>query len=573
MRVKDQNSNSKTAGVFEKAVLESGIIQPEDISRARQFAAENKTALLEAIIQLEILTDEEVSRIAADALGFPFIELSKVNLSPGILFEIPEIVARKNKIVPFKKDSAGLHLAMADPTNLEIREFIGRKEGISVKAYLAAQRDIENALERYGGELSDSLKITLASIADETGESSVSEPPIVNVVKDIISFAYKNRASDIHLEPRENADSVIRFRIDGVLHDASILPRDLHKQVVSRIKVLAKLRTDEHQAPQDGKIEFPLEAEEVDIRVSVVPVTEGEKIVMRLLSERSRRFSLNTLGLSEDNFKKISEAYKKPYGMLLATGPTGCGKTTTLYAILKLLNGRNVNIMTIEDPVEYDIEGVNQIQVNSKAKLTFATGLRSILRQDPNIILVGEIRDRETADIAINLAMTGHLVLSTLHTNDAATAIPRFVDLGIEPFLVASTVNVIVAQRLVRNIHESCRTSVEMEISEIAARAGWEMAEKVFGVSQKLAGGKKVRLYWGKGCDGCNGTGYEGRIGIFEVMILEDNIKKAIQENQEAGAIEALAKANGMKTMLEDGLEKAKVGLTTIDEVLGATKS
>ncbi len=258
--------------------------------------------------------------------------------------------------------------------------------------------------------------------------------------------------------------------------------------------------------------------------------------------------------------------------MVLSTGPTGCGKTTTLYAILKILNNRNVNIMTIEDPVEYDIQGVNQIQVNPKANLTFATGLKSILRQDPNIILVGEIRDRETAGIAINLAMTGHLVLSTLHTNDAATSIPRFVDLGIEPFLVASTINAIIAQRLVRTIHGNCRVSTEFTPAEIAQRIGWEQVENIFDIKKGEDSAHKIRLYSGKGCEGCHGTGYAGRIGIFEVMEITDELRKAIQQNQEAGSVASIARESGMRTMLQDGLEKAKNGLTTIDEVLGATK-
>jgi len=561
----------KNFSLTREMFLETGAISEEDFSRAEKKAKQEKITLAEAIVRLEILSEEEVARILADMLGFPYIKLSKSGIAPDILASIPEIVAKKNRIVAFKKDSAGFHLAMADPTELEIRDFIERKEGVTVKPYLATERDIENALEAYGGELSDALSKIL-SLVEKASQDKKAEPPIVELVKGVISFAYKNRASDIHIEPCENLDSLVRFRIDGVLHDVSTLPRALHNQVISRLKVLARLQTDEHQKPQDGKIEFPIEKEEVDIRVSIVPITEGEKIVMRLLSERSRRFSLTNLGLAEEDLLKVQEAYRKPFGMILATGPTGCGKTTTLYTILKILNSRNVNIMTIEDPVEYDIQGVNQIQVNTKANLTFATGLRSILRQDPNIILVGEIRDKETANIAINLAMTGHLVLSTLHTNDASTAIPRFVDLGIEPFLIVSTVNVIVAQRLIRKIHDACRASEEISFVKIANYIGWEATKKAFGVSEEEAGQKTVRLYKGKGCEACYGTGYEGRIGIFEVLILDDKIKKALVKNQEAGSIAMLARANGMRTMLEDGLEKVKSGLTTLDEILGATK-
>jgi len=563
-------SDFKDFSITKDALIESGTVSDQDFVRAEALAMQDKISLAEAVVRLEILSEEEVTRVIADALGFPYVDLSKESVAPEVLAEIPEIVARKNRIVPFRKDGDGLHLAMADPTNLEISDFIERKEGVPVRVYMATERDIENTLERYGGGLSDALKKTLTEV--EKIISDGGEPPIVNVVRDILSFAYQNRASDVHIEPREDIDSVIRFRIDGVLHDVALLPQSLHAQVISRIKVLARLQTDEHQKPQDGKIEFPIDQEKVDIRVSIVPIMEGEKVVMRLLSERARRFSLANLGMDEHDLQKIHEAYEKPYGMVLATGPTGCGKTTSLYTILKILNERNVNIMTIEDPVEYDLEGVNQIQVNTKANLTFATGLRSILRQDPNIILVGEIRDKETANIAINLAMTGHLVLSTLHTNDAATAIPRFVDLGVEPFLITSTVNSILAQRLVRKIHTGCRASEEVLATEVANRVGWEATQKVFGVAKKDGAKEKITLYRGKGCAACNGTGYEGRIGMFEVLVMDDEIKKAIMKNQEAGAITELAKSRGMRTMLEDGLEKVKVGLTTLDEVLGATK-
>jgi type IV pilus assembly protein PilB len=328
--------------------------------------------------------------------------------------------------------------------------------------------------------------------------------------------------------------------------------------------VLSSLRTDEHQTPQDGKLQIQVDADQVDIRVSIIPVTNGEKVVLRLLSERSRQFSLGNLGLDESALEKLEAAYRKPYGMVLVTGPTGSGKTTTLYSILKLLNHRDVNIVTIEDPVEYDVEGVNQIQVNEDANLTFATGLRSILRQDPNIILVGEIRDDETASIATNLSLTGHLVLSTLHTNNAATAIPRLIDMKVEPFLIASTVNAVVAQRLVRKIHQVCRVSEEVPIAEVKKSVGPEMIEKVFGKS----GAKNIRLYRGKGCETCHGTGYQGRVGLFEVMIFNDDIRSAILRQEHADNIEVLAEENGMQTMFESGLLKVKQGLTTLDEVI-----
>lgn len=330
--------------------------------------------------------------------------------------------------------------------------------------------------------------------------------------------------------------------------------------------MLSKLRTDEHQKAQDGKLVTKIEEDNLDLRVSIVPITNGEKVVMRLLSEKSRQFSLEDLGFSETDLVKVTTAYKKPHGMILSTGPTGSGKTTSLYAILKLLNKREVNIATIEDPVEYDMDGINQIQVNEKTELTFAKGLRSIVRQDPDIILVGEIRDEETAGIAINSAMTGHLVLSTLHTNDAATSIPRLTDMNIEPFLISSTVNIIIAQRLVRKICQNCRVSYESPVKDLTKNLSDASVAKHF------KGEEKARLYKGQGCPTCQHTGYTGRIGVFEILEITDEIRKAIVDKKPANIIHDLAIKSGMTTMLDDGLEKTKKGLTTIEEVVRVTK-
>ena len=352
-----------------------------------------------------------------------------------------------------------------------------------------------------------------------------------------------------------------------MLHDVVKLPLELHGSIVTRVKVMSKLRTDEHASSQDGKLQITVSGDQLDIRVSIVPITNGEKIVMRLLSEKSRQFGLSDLGFGEMDLAKIERAYKKPYGMLLSTGPTGCGKTTTMYAVLKLLNKRDVNIMTIEDPVEYEIAGVNQIQVNEKSNLTFAKGLRSIVRQDPNIILVGEIRDEETAGIAVNSAMTGHLVLSTLHTNDAATSIPRLMDMGVEPFLVASSINVIVAQRLVRTICMKCRASEEVPKTTIASLI--QIPDTIVSVVYKE---DSCRMYKGKGCPVCHDTGYIGRIGLFEVMEITDAVRTAITERKDAATIKAIAVKEGMSTMMMEGLGKVKEGVTTLEEVLRVTK-
>jgi len=391
------------------------------------------------------------------------------------------------------------------------------------------------------------------------------EPPIRKIVDTMITYAYQNSASDIHIEPLLDS-TLVRFRIDGMMHDVVSLPANLDTQIVTRIKVMANLRTDEHQETQDGKINFKVIYEEnksdnLDIRVSIAPVVGGEKIVMRLLSEKSRNFSIEDLGLQESDLKKVNAAYQQPHGMILSTGPTGSGKTTTLYAILKQLNRREVNIMTIEDPVEYQIENVNQMQVNPKADFTFSKGLRSIVRQDPDIILVGEIRDSETAGIAINSAMTGHLVLSTLHTNDAVTTFPRLMDMGVEPYLVASTVNVVIAQRLIRKICSKCKTSIEINPNDLDIQL-----KKYFTETSNF------HIFHGKGCDICNYTGYSGRIGIFEVLIMNENIRLAVTEKKNADELKKLALSSGMKTMLDDGIEKVKLGITTIEELLRVTK-
>ncbi len=551
-------------------LLDAGVVEEKDIELAEERFRSEGGAFSESVLWFDLVSEEELGKLIADKLGFPFVVLEQKQIADDILRIVPEVVAKKHQVIAFAIDEEGLHLAMSDPRNLEMQNFFEKKTGHTVRAYLAMERDIENSLTLYREAVAEAFEnIILSDIqAAEKGKGKKA-PPIIRIVDILLSYAYQNRASDIHLEPREN-DMLVRFRIDGILHDIIKLPSELHPQIISRIKVLSKLRIDEHQVPQDGKISFPLgQGEELDVRVSLIPTTEGEKVVLRLLSERSRQFSLTNLGFSPRALELVRQAYEKPYGMILVTGPTGCGKTTTLYALLKLLNRRHVNIVTIEDPVEYDMEGVSQIQVNPDAALTFATGLRSILRQDPNVILVGEIRDKETADIAVNLAMTGHLVLSTLHTNNAATSIPRLIDMDIEPFLIASTTNIIVAERLVRKIHQSCRVSEEVASEELAARIGMEFYEKLFG---KAGQGKHIRLYRGKGCEGCHGTGYEGRVGIFEVLVLDDILRKAIVERRDANTIQSLAVAAGMQTLFEDGLIKVQEGMTTIDEIMRVTK-
>lgn len=512
-----------------------------------------------------LIADDNLGKIIAEIYSLQLVRLSQVSIPETVLKLIPEVVAKKQQAIAFKKDDKGLHVGFSHPENVIFRDFIEKRTGLPVIAYYATPREIEKALLLYTKNIEETFEDIISKSISSASSSSSAEPPIIKIVEEIITHAQRNSTSDIHIEPLEKK-SLVRFRIDGILHDVVSLPIDLHAKIVTRIKVLAKLRTDEHQSSQDGKLQMTVDGDHLDIRVSLVPITGGEKVVMRILSEKSRQFSLESLGLNQENTSKIENAYKKPHGMILSTGPTGSGKTTTLYAILKLLNQRAVNIMTIEDPVEYDLAGVNQIQVNNKTNLTFAAGLRSIVRQDPDVILVGEIRDEETANIAVNSAMTGHLVLSSLHTNDAATTLPRLIDMEIEPFLVASTVNVIVAQRLVRKIHENCRVSSEENITQLSDHFEPSIIEK-------LSKGKEtIRVYKGKGCDVCHGTGYEGRIGIFEIMTVTDELRDAIIAKKDASELKEIAVKNGMVTMLEDGIEKVLHGVTTIEEVLRVTK-
>ena len=553
---------------LKEILVKPGFITETDFTSAQKEAEDKNEPVGEVLIEKELIADEHLGKLIAEGLGYNFVNLRKEAISEKIIKIVPELVAKNQKIIVFDKTKEGLKVAMADPSNFEMVDWLERKTGEKIIPYYATLRDIRGALKHYQKELKKTFEEIIKEQAKlaKIGKIKAEDIPIIKIVDILIEYAYENRASDIHIEPLE-IETKVRFRIDGVLHNVLTLPKSIHGLIVTRIKVLAKLRTDEHFAAQDGKFVEKFEQEKFDIRVSIVPVTEGENIVMRLLSERARRFTLERLGLSGKDLKKVKSAIKKPYGMILATGPTGCGKTTTLYVILKILNKPEVHIATIEDPVEYDVAGVSQIQVNPKTGLVFAKGLRSIVRQDPDIIMIGEIRDNETAAIAINSAMTGHLVLSTMHANTAATNLPRLMDMGIEPFLVASSVNVIVAQRLVRKICEKCRESYEVTKDELRKL---NLSE---GLVEKFFKGKgKIRVYHGKGCKACVDTGYSGRAGIFEVLEMEDNIRKLIMEKANADQIQAQAIKNGMTTMLEDGINKVLLGVTTIEEVIRVTR-
>lgn len=548
------------------SLQELGVIDDKKLTSAFKKSKAENSSFQEILLTNDLISDADLGNTVAELLHFPFIELSVIKIPSDLVYLIPDNYARTHKVIAFEENDKEIKIAMVDPSeNSIVKQFIEQKAQKKASVFYVTQRDFEKALKIYKQNLQRSYDAMLKEQVKNIGKDGISEAPIERIVDILIEYAYDNGASDIHIEPEKDG-SIVRFRVDGIMQEVLHFTPEIDQQVISRIKFLSKLRTDEHLSAQDGKIQTKIENEDLDIRVSIVPIVHGEKCVMRLLSARYRQFGLADLGMTETDLKKVMEASSKPYGMILSTGPTGSGKTTSMYAILKILNTKERNIATIEDPVEYEISGLNQIQVNPKTNLTFAEGLRSILRQDPNIIYVGEIRDDETADIAVNSAMTGHLVLSTLHTNDAATALPRLLDMNIEPFLVASTVNIVIAQRLVRKICDKCKVSQAEKMSELEKHFDKKLLQKYFKNSTE------ARIYIGKGCPVCRNSGYSGRIGIFEILLLSEKIKDLIVAKNDSQKIMQQAIVEGMTTMTEDGLFKIQEGLTTVEEVLRSTK-
>ncbi|QQG40537.1 MAG: type II/IV secretion system protein [Candidatus Levyibacteriota bacterium] len=546
-------------------IVKTGILDQQKIEDLANLAKNSFSTLGDVLIERDVITDQNLGLLVADYFKLPFIILSNISIPEEVFRIVPQKIARKGKVIAFAREDGGIKIAMSDPRNIEIRDLIAKKTGARVTTYYATERDIDNALRIYRKDLQKAFNDLVKIVGEQFVIEKPDEVPIAKVVDMLVDYAYQDRASDLHIEPKET-DSLVRFRIDGILHDMLYFPKNLHERIITRIKILAKLRTDEHLSAQDGKMRILLEEENLDIRVSIIPIVEGEKAVLRLLSSHFRQFSLIDLGMSKEDLKKVTAGFKKSYGMILSTGPTGSGKTTSIYAILKILNTREKNITTVEDPVEYRIAGVNQVQVNTKTDLTFAHGLRSLLRQDPNIIFVGEIRDNETAGIAVNAALTGHLVLSTLHTNDAASAIPRLIDMDVEPFLVASTITLVVAQRLVRKICDMCKTSYIAKKDELEQNIPKNLMQKHFGDKDE------IRVYKGQGCKVCHHTGYQGRVGLFEVLGVSKVIRELIAKKSEPDVIMKQADIEGMTTMIEDGLQKVLKGQTTIEEVLRVTK-
>lgn len=556
--VKENKLSQPQADAINIESINTGL-SPEELLRRKKF-----------------VTDGDLAIARATALGIPFVSLSSRAISPDALNHISEPVARKYSIIPFELDSKTnvLSVAMVDPLDLQVIEFLEKKSGKSIQAFMATSDDINSTLDAaytqdLGEDVSKALKESSPGEvktyeAGRLGEV-IREAPIAQIVSAILEQAIKLRASDVHIEP-QIGDTRMRLRVDGILQERLLLPRRLHDAVVSRIKILAQMKIDERRVPQDGRFNFKMGEAEVDLRVSTLPTVHGEKVVMRLLKKSGGIPTLQELGLRGLAMKNLESSILRPHGIILVTGPTGSGKTTTLYAVLSKLNSPRVNILTLEDPVEYEISGVNQVQINPAAGLTFATGLRSFLRQDPNIILVGEIRDRETTELAIQAALTGHLVFSTLHTNNASGAIARLYDLGAEPFLVASALNAVVGQRIVRRLCPTCKASL------IPSQPIVDDIKQVLG--KLLPQSSQITLYQGTGkvnndpCPACGGTGYSGRVGIFEVFPVSGTLSKVMLSHGSTNEIEERAVAEGMITLKQDGYLKVIEGVTSLEEVL-----
>lgn len=590
--------------LVEKLLKATGKFSAEQLTALRDQEQQEKKPLQDIVIKNNLLTEKELTKLYADEIEVPFIELNAKEIKKEVLKALPERIARQYRAVVFETEKDGTtSLALEDPDDIQALNFLHKQLGNNLKIYITPSSTIQAVLEQYRGNISSELTKVISSESDEEVEDEeVSEDdlaedsPIAQTVNLIIEYGVKANASDIHIEPREGF-VVVRYRIDGMLREANKLPRKVMGALVSRIKILSNLKIDEHRAPQDGRFKVEVAGQAYALRVSTLPIVDGEKVVMRILNESTKAASFEELGFWGEALKNLQRAITQPHGMILVTGPTGSGKSTTLFSVLTMLNTPSVNISTVEDPVEYRVVGANQTQVNPIAGMTFSNGLRALLRQDPNIIMVGEIRDGETADLGVQAALTGHLVFSTLHTNNAATCLPRLLNMGVEPFLIASTVRIVLAQRLVRRLCVDCREAFTPDATLLAQldkifrldEAGgmkhlheFEAAALADGIGKSNKTGADelsthensiARLFKAHedGCESCNHTGYKGRIGIYEVLTNSEAIQKMIVGNSTSEAIEAQAIKEGMLTMQIDGLVKALRGETTIGEVLRVT--
>lgn len=585
-------------------LIDANLISKEDLEIALGEARDSGESLEEIVLKKNLVKEEQLNKLKAYILGIPYVDLKKSEIDPEILKIIPEQVAKQYNAVAFDKQGNQLKVAMTDPNDLQFLDFINKKTGFEVIPCLTDSESIKKSLKLFQKSLkaefgdlvqeagikeeTEGEKLVIKAEGDESGEGidlkkAAEDLPVVKIVDTLLKHAILQGASDIHIEPEEK-DLVVRYRIDGVLHDAMTLPRMAFPGITARIKVLSNLKIDEHRLPQDGRFKVETTDYRVAFRVSIIPVFDGEKIVMRLLDESSDRvLTLEQMGFRKRDFEVVKRGVEKPNGMILVVGPTGSGKTTTLYTVLGMLNTSDVNISTLEDPIEYRMQRVNQSQINAKINFTFAAGLRSLLRQDPDIIMVGEIRDRETAELAVHAALTGHLVLSTLHTNSAAGTLPRLTDMGVESFMLASTANLIVSQRLVRKVCPECKEEfkIDNETYESYSKSfNTDVIAEILKKEKIITGNFKntkdlwlnIKFQKGKGCNKCRNEGYKGRAGIFEVLEITEKIAKLINTNSTSDDIEKGGKEEGMSTMMEDGLIKAAMGITTVEEVMRVTK-
>lgn len=593
--------------LVEQLLVGAKKLDSKQLEGLQQQKEAEKKPLQDLVIKNDLVTEDELTKLYAEEIDIPFVELNPKEIKTEILKLVPERIARQYAAIVFGISETGAkQLAMSDPDDIQAVSFLKKQLGEQLEIFVATNKNIQAALEQYRGNIGNELTkvITPDELDDEeveVDESDLAEDsPIAQTVNLLIEYAIRSGASDIHIEPREDF-VIVRYRVDGILREANKLPKKVVNSLVSRIKILSNLKIDEKRVPQDGRFKIQLGGSMYALRVSTLPVSDGEKVVMRILDESSKSITLDQLGYWGYNLDVVNKAIKQPHGMILVTGPTGSGKSTSLFAVLSMLNEPSVNISTIEDPVEYRIQGANQTQVNPKAGMTFAAGLRALLRQDPNIIMVGEIRDAETAGLGTQAALTGHLVFATLHTNNAATCLPRLIDMKIEPFLIASTVRAVVGQRLVRRICNDCREEIVPEapvikqINEVFGTNDAAIMKQIHkletvalesGIGKDPAGKSQVntsqpsttetkitKLYKAHddGCPACGHTGYKGRMGIYEVLANTPEVQKLIVSNSASNEIQEQAIREGMITMQIDGFIKALRGQTTIEEILRVT--
>ncbi len=541
-------------------LVREGLVTDDDLQAARGIQAETGEALTRVLVDESMIDETKLVRVLAEHMGIEYINLADVTVDPTAALLIPETLARRYSVIPYGFEGDALLIAMADPSNVLVIDDIRAITGMHVVSRISTRSDILDAVRRMGAyddSVSDLADMMTADDESEdltSIEAAVEEAPIVKLVNTLVTRAVNERASDIHVEPGEH-DLRIRFRIDGVLHEVMSSPRSVSGAVVSRLKIMAELDIAERRVPQDGRVSLRVAGRQIDLRVATLPSIYGEKVVIRILDKDDAVLELADLGFLPESLDRFEKSYRKPYGTILVTGPTGSGKTTTLYSTLNILNKPDVNIITVEDPVEYRLPGITQVQVNRKAGLQFHTVLKSILRSDPDIILIGEVRDGETAAIAIEAALTGHLVLSTLHTNDAASSVGRLIDMGVEPYLVSSSIDSILAQRLARRICERCKVSKEIS-GDLVSQMGFDPD----------AG--PLTIYDAVGCKVCTDTGYRGRLSINEILLMSEEIQHLAVERRPSDEIKKVAVEQGMKTLRDDGMDKVRLGLTTLEEVM-----